>query len=65
MRQFYHVLRGAVPWPLLTCQGECETASLGQRGLRPKPADGQFRGAQERGAGTGRTGRSCIMRTGG
>ena len=23
------MLRGAVPWPLLTCQGECETASLG------------------------------------
>jgi hypothetical protein len=43
----------------------CETASLGQWGLRAKPADGQFRGAQERGAGTGRTGCSCIMRTGG
>ena len=53
------MLRGAVPWPLLTCQGECETASLGQWGLRAKPDDGQFRGAQERGAGTGRTGRSC------
>jgi hypothetical protein len=25
----YHILYGAVPWPLLTCQGECETASLG------------------------------------
>ena len=24
----YHVLHGAVPWPLLTCQGECVTASL-------------------------------------
>ena len=42
----YHILYGVVPWPLLTCQGECETASLGQRGLRTKPADGQFRGAQ-------------------
>ena len=43
----------------------CETASLGQWGLRAKPADGQIRGVQERGAGSGQTGRSCIMRTGG